>query len=102
MSIVLLHIEECPNWKQTGERLRAALDATGRGAERVEFVLAQNQKQTDRYPFAGSPTILVDGVDLFPGAEVITDLACRVYRTAIGFAGSPTQEQIVEALRRLS
>jgi RNA polymerase sigma-70 factor (ECF subfamily) len=49
--------------------------------------------------FAGSPTILIDGIDAFPDATPITELACRVYRTPSGFAGTPTIEELT---RRIS
>lgn len=98
MNVTLLHIEECPNWVEVGQRLENALAATGHGDEHVDFVLLNTPEEAGRYPFAGSPTILVDGVDLFPGAETITSVACRVYRNGDRLAGSPTQAQIVEAL----
>jgi hypothetical protein len=101
MNITLLHIEECPNWVEAGERLATALSATGHGGEQVDFVLLNTPGEASQYPFAGSPTILIDGVDLFPGAETTTSLACRVYRTGARLAGSPTEAQIVEALRDL-
>ena len=44
--------------------------------------------------FHGSPSILVDGVDVFaePGAGV--GLSCRIYRTPEGLAGAPTLDQL--------
>ncbi|MBM7832707.1 hypothetical protein JOE59_003412 [Agromyces cerinus] len=50
-------------------------------------------------PFAGSPTIAVDGRDLFPSKDATDALACRVYPTPPGLAGVPTVEQVAEALR---
>jgi len=49
--------------------------------------------------FAGSPTIYADGIDLFDGADGRGSLACRVYRTPEGLAGSPTVEQLIAAIR---
>lgn len=54
--------------------------------------------QTPRTGFGGSPTILVDGIDLFP-TTLVHSLVCRVYVTENGFAGTPTATQIGEALR---
>jgi len=101
MDVTLLHIEECPNWEETGERLKRALAATGHGDRPVDLVLLNTPEEAGRYPFAGSPTILIDGVDLFPGAETTTSVSCRVYHTGTRFAGSPTEQQMVEALRNL-
>ena len=50
-----------------------------------------------RLEFHGSPTVLVDGVDLFP-TQPVRSLACRVYATERGYAGAPTPSQIEEAL----
>lgn len=49
--------------------------------------------------FAGSPTITVDGADIFPGEDPANDLACWIYRTPSGFAGLPTVDQLKEALK---
>ena len=49
--------------------------------------------------FAGSPTILVDGRDLFPqSVEGTGGLACRVYWTPGDPAGTPRVEDIMGAL----
>ena len=49
--------------------------------------------------FAGSPTILLDGQDLFPSQGNTADLACRVYLTERGFAGAPTVGQLERTLQ---
>jgi type IV secretory pathway TraG/TraD family ATPase VirD4 len=56
-------------------------------------------EDAERLGFIGSPTVLVDGSDPFatPGAPI--GLACRVYVTPEGLAGSPTLDQLMEALR---
>lgn len=57
---------------------------------------AVNAAQT---PFAGSPTITINGADVFPSDGRTSDLACRVYATPHGLKGTPTTEQITAALR---
>ncbi|MEO7349393.1 MAG: hypothetical protein ABIW32_06005 [Terrimesophilobacter sp.] len=99
MKVELLHIDECPNWKQAGERLRAALDKVGRTGDIIDNVLLRTPEEAAQYPFAGSPTILLDGEDPFPNGGPISQLACRVYRTETGLAGSPTTEQLTVALQ---
>jgi hypothetical protein len=49
--------------------------------------------------FAGSPTITVNGADIFPDGAPSSDLACRIYMTPSGFAGLPTMDQLTKALR---
>jgi len=58
-------------------------------------VVTDDEAQVLRFP--GSPTVRVDGRDLFPG-PVGVGLACRVYRTPDGPAGSPTVDQLVDAM----
>jgi len=60
--------------------------------------LVETAEEAERIGFHGSPSILVDGVDVFaePGADV--GLSCRVYRSADGLAGAPTLEQLRAAL----
>ena len=52
-----------------------------------------------RSALAGSPTITLDGTDLFPSEGRTSDLACRVYVTPEGLRGSPTTGQIIDAVR---
>ena len=99
MKVELLHIVECPNWEEAGVRLRAALDAMGQPAVDIDYELLQTPDDAARRPFAGSPTILIDGEDPFPSGGPLTVLACRVYRTETGLAGAPTVEQLTAALR---
>ncbi|WP_019146646.1 DF family (seleno)protein [Aeromicrobium massiliense] len=97
MRIQLLYFDDCPNWEVTHSRLRQVLDAMRLGAE-VETVLVNTPEQAERWNFHGSPTILIDGQDPFaqPGAPV--GLSCRLYQTPAGLEGSPTGDQLAEAL----
>ncbi|MDF1704391.1 MAG: hypothetical protein P1U38_06420 [Aeromicrobium sp.] len=100
MKVQVLHIDECPNTLVASGRVRAALDALGRTDVQVELVLVKTQTLAASTDFGGSPTILVDGQDLFPEATRVDTLACRVYRTSTGLAGSPSSTEIESALRR--
>ncbi|PZU31335.1 MAG: hypothetical protein DI577_05620 [Microbacterium sp.] len=101
MKVELLHIVDCPNTAIAEANARAALDALGLGGVPVELVTIRTEAEAASTQFGGSPTILLDGVDLFPTAPV-RSLACRVYATGSGYAGAPTQEQIEAALRGAS
>ncbi|MEQ1736946.1 MAG: hypothetical protein ABL886_11165 [Rhodoglobus sp.] len=100
MEIQILHIDECPNWSEAGERVRAVLDESGRADVEIAFTLLTTSEDAAAVPFAGSPTIVVDGEDLFPSDGRTADLACRVYLTPTGFAGLPTVQQLRDALNR--
>lgn len=101
MKVQLLHIDDCPNSADAEAHTRAALDALGLERVAVESVTIRSEAEAASIHFGGSPTILVDGADLFPTPPV-QSLACRVYLTKDGFAGAPTQEQVEEALRGVS
>jgi hypothetical protein len=97
MDVSLLYFDDCPNWKVADQRLAAI------AAEHPDVVVTRHRVETveeaERLGFHGSPSILVDGVDVFaePGSGV--GLSCRVYRTLDGLTGSPTIEQLRAALR---
>ncbi len=59
----------------------------------------ETAEDAERLGFIGSPTVLIDGSDPFaaPGSPV--GLACRLYVTPEGLAGSPTVDQLAEVLR---
>lgn len=99
VKVELLHIDYCPSWEEAGARLRTALDAVGKADVDIRYLLLTTPEEAAKHTFAGSPTILIDGRDPFPSEGVIDTLACRVYATDAGLAGSPTVEQLVEALR---
>ena len=94
MDITLLYFDGCPNWKVADGRLAEI------AAERPEITVARHLVETfdeaERVAFHGSPSILIDGVDPFAGAGV--GLACRIYPTPQGPAGSPTLEQLRSAV----
>lgn len=98
MKVELLHILHCPNAAIAEEHARTALDALGLTDVPVELVTIGTEIEAASTRFGGSPTLLVDGVDLFP-TEPVRVLACRVYATENGFTGAPSVRQIEEALR---
>jgi hypothetical protein len=98
MDVRVLHIDDCPNWREAGVRTRQALDALGLADASVDFVLIRTEREAADAAFAGSPTIVVDGSDLFPSEAPTAALACRLYFTEHAVAGLPSQEQIERAL----
>ena len=96
MDITLLYFEDCPSWKAADERL--ALIAAERGDVTVTHRLVETPEDAERVGFLGSPSIQIDGVDLFaePGAHV--GLACRRYVVPGGHEGAPTLDQLRGAL----
>jgi len=92
MDIALLYFDDCPNWKIADERL-AAIAAERRDLT-VSRHLVDTPEEAERVGFRGSPSILVDGIDVFAEPDDGVGLSCRVYRTPDGPAGAPTVEQL--------
>lgn len=99
MNVSLLYFDGCPNWTVADDRLREALTRVGQGHAAVEYRQVTTAEEAEVAQFRGSPTVLVDGHDPFLNPDSPVGLSCRVYRTPDGLAGSPTVEQLVEALR---
>jgi hypothetical protein len=97
MDVAIVHLNDCPHWQTTLDRLRDAMHTLGLDPKRIRLVRAA----TDQAPadFPGSPTILVDNRDLFPIA-ISPGPACRRYHTDHGTEGAPSRNAIVSALRQ--
>jgi hypothetical protein len=68
----------------------------------VVLMAVNTDEEARRLRFPGSPTIRVDGRDLFPVPDRAEyALGCRMYATPEGLKGSPTAEMIEEALTNL-
>jgi hypothetical protein len=78
MRVQVVYFDGCPTWRVAAERLQAALRRTGHGDVRVELVEVRSPAEAVAARFAGSPTLLVDERDLFPGAAPTSQLARRV------------------------
>lgn len=98
MRIEVLHIDECPNWEDAGTALAEVIDELGITNVTPIFTLIRTSEDAAQHRFAGSPTILIDGVDAVPGADPTTDLACRIYRDGPRTAGIPTKASLREAV----
>ena len=98
MKIEVLHINECPNWEDAGKVLAEVIDELGVPQVSVSFTLIRTPEDAAAHPFAGSPTILIDGEDAVPGADPSTDVACRIYRDGPRTAGLPSKETLRQAV----
>lgn len=97
MLIEVLYFKDCPNHPATTQRVREAIKQAGVHADVWERELAP-EDDAAKLKFLGSPTVLVDGVDVEPAARCRTDFgfSCRKY---FGGAGVPPVEMIVAAIR---
>ena len=102
MRVELLWWEGCPSHPETRADLEGVLAEQGIEAE-VEMVEVETDDQARRERFPGSPTIRIDGEDLFPCPDGEPhSLTCRVYRRRDGRPSpTPDREDLLEAVRRI-
>lgn len=94
--VSLQYLEGCPNWQTTADHLARLADE---GLDvLIDHEIIDSHEIAVARGFHGSPTVLVDGVDPFADENTPIGLACRVYRTPHGIAGSPTLSQLRQAL----
>jgi len=98
MQVSVWYFADCPNWADAGRRIRIALDTIGRDDVEVRFHAVETAEEAAELGFGGSPTFLVDDVDLFDPPTSVGSLTCRVYPTEDGLSGVPTVAVLVARL----
>ena len=98
--VEVLTFEGCPHAQPALELVERVVGELGLDAT-VRRIDVPDLETAETHRFLGSPTIRVNGRDVEPGAEERTDfgLKCRLYRTPEGFAGTPPDAWVLEALR---
>jgi hypothetical protein len=100
MKVEVLYFDGCPTYETAAKTLRSVLAEEGVEAE-VQLIAVNTDEEARRLRFPGSPTIRVDGRELFPVPEREDwRLGCRVYATPEGLRGSPTAEMLGEAMMK--
>ncbi|MFI5489143.1 DF family (seleno)protein [Micromonospora echinaurantiaca] len=98
--IEILYFDGCPNHEGLDTRIRSLLAAAG-----IEETIVHRRIESDEHAqaerFLGSPTVLVNGVDVDPGAtsRQAYGLTCRVYATDDGLRGTPPDEWIISMVQ---
>jgi hypothetical protein len=101
MKMEILYFDGCPTYLKAEKTLWGVLEEEGVDAE-VVLVAVNTAEEAQELRFPGSPTIRVDGEDLFPVLERAEyALGCRMYTTPEGLRGSPTAEMLREALAKM-
>ncbi|MBK5233861.1 MAG: hypothetical protein JJE13_12880 [Thermoleophilia bacterium] len=101
MKIELLYFEGCPSYEGLLPVLKRLLGREGVASE-IELHRIETPEAAEKEEFLGSPTLLIDGEDVQPGAGDRSDygLKCRLYPTDEGLSGVPPESWIVESIRR--
>jgi hypothetical protein len=94
--IEFLSFEGCPHAPILRQRLDDALQELGVPVTPFAIDLEQLFQAKDHRSGYGSPTILVDGLDLFgrESPHIVEDPACRLYLPAL-----PSTTDVIEKLR---
>jgi hypothetical protein len=100
VNLELLVTPDCPHLEPAAVLVRSALDDVGLTTAQLSTTLITTAEEANRLGFIGSPTILVNGQDLFavPGAQPA--LACRIYSGPAGPTGIPARRDLRQALKR--
>jgi hypothetical protein len=99
MRIELLYFDGCPSYEAFLPRLYELL-AQAHVQAPVEQRRVEDDAAAQSECFLGSPTLLVDGVDIEPGAGDRADygLKCRLYPAEEGLRGAPPDAWVLNAL----
>ena len=96
MTIEILYVPDCPNYRGILDRLKAVLLEEGLKAE-ISQVEVKDVASAKALNFTASPTIRINGIDIEPDSRTRSgpSLACRWYP-----GGLPGQDLIRTALRK--
>ena len=100
MELELLVVPDCPNEAAAVAAVQAAARQAGLGEVGLRVTVIDTDEQARGHRFAGSPTLLIDGVDPFADPSAPIGLTCRIYSTTDGPAGVPELAQLRAALVR--
>ncbi len=89
INLEVQHFEGCPNSSEMIIRVKEAIKEFP-GQIDYKEILVETPEEAERVKFRGSPTVLINGIDLENMAEPKAgNLACRYYKN-----GLPSAEQI--------
>lgn len=91
---------DCPHATAARAVLRTALDDIGLADMDFAVTVFDAAHDAGTSRFAGSPTLCVDGIDLFPHPDLGAAPTCRLYPTADGLRGVPDLRDLRQALKR--
>jgi hypothetical protein len=97
IDVELLVVPDCPHEKAAADLLRSALDDVGLTAVDFQLTVIDTPEDAERRGFAGSPTILLDGIDPFQTPGQTDSVSCRLYP---GPDGLPDLRTLRQALKR--
>lgn len=74
------YFDGCPHSKTTLRNLEQVTVELGIPSDEIQVVLVRDPAEAERLSFAGSPSVLVDGVDIYTGLPPAeASFSCRVF-----------------------
>ncbi|MEV8150814.1 hypothetical protein AB0O52_22035 [Arthrobacter sp. NPDC080073] len=98
MDFELLTIQDCPHSSAARELFARAVELEGKAPALIAAREIMTDEEAAASGFHGSPTFMVNGIDLFPSTAEPA-MTCRVYRTAGGLSGLPSLASLREAIQ---
>jgi hypothetical protein len=101
MRIELLYFNGCPGYKMALKYINEVLEDKGIKLP-VQMVKIASEEDAAKHHFLGSPSVRIDGEDIEPGTERITDTSqrCRLYLEDDNVLEWPGRKLITEAINR--
>ena len=101
MKIEVLYIEGCPNHRPALERVVSVLQESALSLAVTEIPVG-SVEQAKTLGFLGSPTIRVNGADVEPEVESLSEFSysCRTYTEQGKLSGVPSQDLIRRAIHQ--
>lgn len=90
--IECLYFEGCPSYKQALDYLKEIIDEEKLDAY-IELVLVESPEDAQKVGFQGSPSIIIDGIDLEDKNDGFS-FNCRLYDIDGELTGIPSKEFI--------
>lgn len=94
----ILYIDDCPSWKTAAALLEQVIERLDPAAG-VDLVRVETDEEAQEKRFVGSPSIRLNGKDLFPVDHENYAFGFRVYQTPEGMRGWPTEAMLIDSIR---
>ena len=97
LNIDILYTGDRTDSEVTADLLQDVMQELGVNAA-VSFVEVRSDREAFKHRFIGSPSVYVNGEDLFPMPKAAAGLRLRPYFCSAGMVEHPTREMLREAL----
>ena len=102
MKVTFQYFEGCPNSTETLKHLEQLINEKKINTDELEVIEVPDLDSAEKYLFQGSPTILIDGIDIYTKQKPTGfNYSCRVYDFDGNRTGIIPKEYIEMKLKEL-